>query len=252
MTTYKNKGLNRNRLMVLLTAVMCSSSVFAAPKATSNFYQLAESGYKNAIIRDLKQYQQGEVAIERYAAYQAQGWLTFANFDQSRNHKAAAAQEFDITQQLFDILKQNKTATLNQAPVLPDSRPLVRPDLWAILNALKQGGAISIAPREMALSEVALLWSQDNQDYPKQIAAQLRMVDRWLEVAREAFVNAHDSRDNVRLEELTNRYFKQYQGQTVAKSNQKSALTNVDSQDLTPLGTPIAMPTPTATYRVVY
>lgn len=204
------KSLNKQLAIVISAAVFCTPVIAATPKAPTSFYQRAEIGYKNALIRDLKQYQQSDNALERYVAYQAQGWLTFANYEQSQNHKAVAIKAFDHTQKLFDLLKQHKTATLDPSPFLPDSRPLVRPDLWATLNALKQSGAINIAPREMALSEVALLWSQDNQRYPDQIGVQLRVVDRWLETAREAFVNAHDSADNVRLEELTNTYFKQY------------------------------------------
>lgn len=204
------KLIKKQLAIVISAAVFCTPVIAATPKAPSKFYQRAEIGYKIALIQDLKRYQQSDDALERYAAYQAQGWLTFANYEQSQNHKTAAAQAFDNTQNLFDLLNQNKTATLDQVPFLPNSQPLVRPDLWATLNALKQSGAIDIAPREMALSEVALLWSQDNQRYPNLIGAQLRMTDRWLEQAREAFVNAHESNDNVRLEELINTYFKQY------------------------------------------
>jgi|GEM_PF-3745996 len=209
----KNKAfklINKQLAIVISATVFCTPVIAATPKAPSNFYQRAEIGYKIALIQDLKRYQQSDDALERYAAYQAQGWLTFANYEQSQNHKTAASQAFNNTQNLFDLLNQNKTATLSQVPFLPDSQPLVRPDLWATLNALKQSGAINIAPREMALSEVALLWSQDNQRYPNLIGAQLRMTNRWLEQAREAFVNAHESNDNVRLEELINTYFKQY------------------------------------------
>lgn len=245
------KPLNKQLAIVISAAVFCAPVIAATSKTPSNFYQRAETGYKNALIRDLKQYQQSDNALERYAAYQAQGWLTFANYEQSQNHKAAAIKAFDNTQKLFDMLKKNKTATLDPSPFLPDSRPLVRPDLWATLNALKQSGAIAIAPREMALSEVALLWSQDNQRYPKQISAQLRMVDRWLETAREAFVNAHNSADNVRLEELINSYFKQYSLQTLSQSLKLSSPQNIIGQNL-PLDAPIPMPNPTVTYRVVY
>ncbi len=209
----KNKAfklINKQLAIVISVAVFCTPVIAATPKAPSNFYQRAEIGYKIALIQDLKRYQQSDDALERYAAYQAQGWLTFANYEQSQNHKTAASQAFNNTQKLFDMLNQNKTATLDQVPFLPNSQPLVRPDLWATLNALKQSGAIDIAPREMALGEVALLWSQDNQRYPNLIGAQLRMTNRWLEQAREAFVNAHESNDNVRLEELINTYFKQY------------------------------------------
>ncbi|WP_201536119.1 hypothetical protein [Psychrobacter ciconiae] len=208
MVNHKNTAF-KSLMIVISMAVFCAPVIAATPSSPT-FYQRAEIGYKNVLIRDLKQYQQSKNALERYTAYQAQGWLIFANYEQSQNHKTAAIKAFDNTQKLFDMLKQNKTATLNPSPFLPDSRPLVRPDLWAMLNALKHSGAISIAPREIALSEVALLWSQDNQRYPDQIGVQLRVVDRWLETAREAFVNAHDSADNVRLEELTNTYFKQY------------------------------------------
>jgi hypothetical protein len=36
------------------------------------------------------------------------------------------------------------------------------------------------------------------------------MADRWLEQAREAFVNTHDSTTNVALEGLIVRYYKEY------------------------------------------
>lgn len=245
------KPINQPLIIGISVAIFCTPVIAATPKTPSNFYQRAEIGYKNALIRDLKQYQQSDNALERYVAYQAQGWLTFANYEQSQNHKAAAIKAFDNTQKLFDMLKQHKTVTLEPSPFLPDSRPIVRPDLWATLNALKQSGAIDIAPREMALSEVALLWSQDNQHSAKQIGAQLRMVDRWLEIAREAFVNAHDSSDNVRLEALINSYFKQYSTQTPPQSSTPFSYQSALAQEVN-LGAPIPMPTPTVTYRVVY
>ena len=36
------------------------------------------------------------------------------------------------------------------------------------------------------------------------------MADRWLEQAREAYVNNHDSKTNVALQDLIVRYYKQY------------------------------------------
>ncbi|GAF54696.1 hypothetical protein JCM18901_283 [Psychrobacter sp. JCM 18901] len=88
----------------------------------------------------------------------------------------------------------------------------MRPDLWATLSALKDGDGIASAPREMAFSEVALIWAATNQCARgwRESGMHFRMADRWLEQAREAYVNANDSQTNIALEKSIVSYHKQY------------------------------------------
>ncbi len=154
-----------------------------------------------------------QAARQQYLVYKAQAWLNYATHENSiKSHTAAGNHALQSADIILQALKNSSSQTLDLSPDIPDSSALMRPDLWAVLIALKDKGGMEQAPRELAFSEVALVWAAAEycEHGARQSGAHFRMADRWLEQAREAYVNAHDSEANVALENLTNRYYKQY------------------------------------------
>lgn len=176
--------------------------------------QSAQQRTMNCMLNELQTYQQKDMsARQQYFAYKAQAWLSYAIHKDSMNsHSAAGSQALRTAETILQALKSNQEQKLKLIEDIPSTSALMRPDLWATLNALKDKGGIVNAPREMAFSEVALIWAAtDYCDRGTQSSiSHFRMADRWLEQARDAFVNAHDSTSNVALEELIARYFEQY------------------------------------------
>ncbi|WP_201551837.1 hypothetical protein [Psychrobacter fjordensis] len=177
-------------------------------------YQSNEQRVLNCMVDQLKPYQQADkTAQQQYFAYKAQGWLNYAIHQDSMNSKSSAGSI--ATEMAESILQALETDTIQNIAIhqdIPSNSALMRPDLWATLNALKDSDGITSAPREIAFSEVALIWAATNQCERgwRESSMHFRMADRWLEQAREAYVNAHDSQTNVNLEQLIVRYYKQY------------------------------------------
>ena len=99
----------------------------------------------------------------------------------------------------------------------------------------------------MAFSEVALIWAAaDHCEHGwRASSSHFRMANRWLEQAREAYVNAHNSQTNVKLERLINDYYKQFAPLDPSDDNCRGQVLPLDTQTSS-----IPMPTPTATYRI--
>lgn len=222
------------------------------------------------MIEDLKPYQLKTMTAEQqYWAYKAQAWLNYANHEDSiKSRSAAGKSAFDSGVIILQKLHSGDVDTLNLVVDIPTTSALMRPDLWATISALKDSGGIATAPRELAFSEVGLIWAAANQceQGSQQSGAHFRMSDRWLEQAREAYVNAHNAEDNMALITLINDYYKEYapldavddrcEGQTltpyterVNPSAQKGI--KVDRRHLAlTQNIMIPMPIPTATYRI--
>ena len=222
------------------------------------------------MLDELKPYQLKTMTAEQqYWAYKAQAWLNYANHENSiKSRSAAGTTAFDSGAIILHKLHSGDVDTLNLVVDIPTTSALMRPDLWATISALKDSGGIATAPRELAFSEVGLIWAAANQceQGSQQSGAHFRMSDRWLEQAREAYVNAHNAEDNMALITLINDYYKEYapldavddrcEGQTltpyterVNPSAQKGI--KVDRRHLAlTQNTMIPMPIPTATYRI--
>ncbi|WP_201538784.1 hypothetical protein [Psychrobacter frigidicola] len=190
----------------------------AKTQTTLSKYKKHQSSQRRTIdcmLTQLNTYQQNDKsAHQQYLAYKAQAWLNYAYNEDSINNITEDANQ-EALQTATSILRALKNGTDEQSSIttdIPTTSALMRPDLWATLNALKDNGGISAAPRELAFSEVALIWAATEQckHGDKSSGVHFRMADRWLEQAREAYVNTHDSKLNVALEELINHYFKQY------------------------------------------
>ena len=209
---------------VSVTATQNGANMVAA--GTNDYCQsqdLQSTIYKNqstqqramsCMLAELHQYQQKDkTAQQQYFAYKAQAWLNYAIHKDSMNSRSLTGTEAGLSAEaILQALKKGSENDIMLIQDIPASSALMRPDLWANLSALKDSGAIINAPRELAFSEVALIWAANEQcaKNSRQAGTHFRMADRWLEQAREAFVNAHDDKTNVAVEALIVRYFEQY------------------------------------------
>lgn len=239
----------------------CNSDIQAYPSKSISSRQETIG----CMITQLQAYQHSHMsARQQYFAYKAQAWLNYANHERSiKSRSSAGTHAFSSGAAILHALKNGNEKNLELTADIPSTSALMRPDLWATLQALKEEGGIVSAPRELAFSEVALIWAAANQCEHgwRQSSAHFRMADRWLEQAREAYVNAHNSQDNVTLIELINRYYKQYapldpsddscQGQALSVNLQTSTSTLSESS-ITHKGMTIPMPIPSATYTIDY
>lgn len=208
---------------------------------------------------------------QQYLAYKAQAWLNYAYHEESiKSDTLAGVHALREGATILQALQNDDDKGLSLTTNIPKTSALMRPDLWAILTALKDSDGINSAPKELAFSEVALIWAAaDHCSHgSRQSSPNFRMADRWLEQAREAYINDHDSTTNVALEELTNQYFKQYlpldpsdnncRGQTLplvddnsnALSSAKTLTINTIRQ--VSFAEIVTMRTPTATYNIAY
>jgi len=197
----------------LKTADYCLGSNSTETLAPSKA-QSAQQRAMDCMLNELQTYQQKNMsAQQQYFAYKAQAWLNYATHKNSMNNRSDAGVEAAQTaENILQALKNDKVEELALIEDIPSTSALMRPDLWATLSALKDSGSINSAPREIAFSEVSLIWAATDQCErgAKSSNSHFRMADRWLEQAREAFVNTHDSTANVALEGLIVRYYKEY------------------------------------------
>ncbi|WP_367108603.1 hypothetical protein [uncultured Psychrobacter sp.] len=215
-------------------------------------------------------YQQKDLsARQQYFADKAQAWLDYAAYEDSIGSKTAASSHaLAASSMILRALQTNNEQSLSLVTAIPSFSALMRPDLWAIISALKHSAlkddnGIITAPYELAFSEVALIRAAADQcQYGvRQSGTHFRMAERWLEQAREAYVNAHDDQTNMALENLVVDYYQQYapldpqddtcRGQSLASITQTPTS---ESKNSAPFTSTITIPTlvSTATYRIVY
>lgn len=202
-------------------AALCASQTQALPAES------LKSLSANRLVIDCKRLQlkryQAEQALhsrtveqaarQQYLIYKARAWLDYASYQDTVDSRfVAGTQALQAADTILQALLTSTEQNLALNPDIPTSSALMRPDLWAILTALKDSGGINYAPKELAFSEVGLIWAAADHcaHGSSQSGSRFTMADRWLEQARESYINVHDSKVNVALEQLINRYYKQY------------------------------------------
>ena len=215
----------------------------------------------------LKAYQLASMsARQQYFAYKAQAWLNYANHEDSiKSTTAAGDYAFNDAEMILQALQSGSEANLNLVNDIPETSALMRPDLWANVSALKDSGGVVNAPRELAFSEVGLVWAAaDHCEHGwRSSSSHFRMADRWLEQAREAFVNANDSAASVAMQDLAVSYFKQYEsldpsddvcrGQVLSSSTQlPMALSIVNAATINSVDVASTIPStkPSVSYKI--
>lgn len=242
---------------MITPATYCTSDIEA--QTSHPKYQSAQQRAIDCMQTQLRTYQGlSMTARQQYFGFKAQAWLNYAYFEESiKSSSMAGTQAIQAGAAILKALQSGEENELSLITDIPSTSALMRPDIWAQISALKDTDGIGSAPRELAFSEVSLVWAAT--DYcardQKQSASRFRMADRWIEQAREAFVNAHDSTTNVALEDLSVRYFKQYElsdpsdnicrGQSMILNDQ-----NMANIYIVPLAQIATLPTPTITYTL--
>ncbi|MGB2140517.1 MAG: hypothetical protein ACPHVZ_09160 [Psychrobacter sp.] len=209
-------SLNENaKISPVTTANYCNDN--ADNNEPASRYTTFQSPRQRAIAcmqLQLKEYQLASMnAEQQYFAYKAQAWLNYANHEDSINSTTAAGDyAFNDAQMILQALQEGQEDKLDLMTDIPETSALMRPDLWANISALKDSGGIASAPRELAFSEVSLVWAAaDHCEHGfRSSGSHFRMADRWLEQAREAFVNANDSAASLAMQELAVSYYEQY------------------------------------------
>ncbi|WP_435978699.1 hypothetical protein [Psychrobacter sp. DM4] len=218
-------------------------------------YQTKQQRDIACMIEQLQPYQQANVtARQQYLAFKAQAWLNYANNKYSMNSRASIADyAFESGKEIFLALKNNDEQNINLVRDIPTTSDMMRPDLWAMLSALKTAGGINSAPRELAFSEVSLIWAAADHCARgwRESSPRFRMGERWLEQTREAYVNANSSTDSAALIEQINSYYKQYE-QLDPRNNicNGQVMPVVNQTQASATSVFIPMPMPTATYTL--
>lgn len=212
MTSVASAGNHKLEVLVNHDTSYCTNDIQTQSHRPK--YQSTRQRTLNCMLTQLQPYQQKNMsARQQYFAYKAQAWLNYALHQDSINSRSPAGEQAEqAAQVILTALKNGKEQDLNLIQDIPSNSALMRPDLWATLSALKDSDGIESAPREIAFSEIALIWGATNQCERgwRESGIHFRMADRWLEQAREAYVSTHDSQTNVALEQLIVSYYEQY------------------------------------------
>ena len=183
-------------------------------KFWQNKYQSARQRAIACMQLELKAYQRASMSDrQQYFAYKAQAWLNYANHEDSiKSRTAAGDYALKDAESILQALKNNTEDDLNLITDIPQTSALMRPDLWANISALKDSGGIASSPRELAFGEVGLIWASADQCEHgwRSSSPNFRMANRWLEQAREAFVNANEAAASVAMQDLAVSYYEQY------------------------------------------
>lgn len=150
----------------------------------------------DCMMTELKSYQQANLTPTiQYTAFKAQAWLSYAQAEASESSFSPAdPASLDAWQQgvsLLQALRNHQPDSLIDSANIPEYATLLRPDLWATLVTLKQNGATAVAPRELAFSEVKLIWAAAEQceaDW-RHAREHFDAAERWLNQTKTAYVD---------------------------------------------------------------
>lgn len=219
----------------------CSADIEAAThhpdKPTALQYNI------DCMMTELKPYQApSNDSLTQYYAYKAQAWLNYAYHENSEGSmttagKYALAEGLSILQALRD----NNTAALLTTSDIPPSSAMMRPDLWASLMALKANGAIKTSPRELAFSEVKLIWAAAEYcEFGWRHAREhFNASERWINQSLQAYLNTASADAALQLKQDTQKLLTLYEPLD-ANNNQ------CHGQAIPNLPTLIALPIPEA------
>jgi hypothetical protein len=146
----------------------------------------------DCMMTELKQYQQAGLDPNiQYTAFKAQAWLSYAQAEDSEGSLSSAGTEaWQQGVSLLQGLREQQYELPNSTLTIPSYSTLLREDLWASLLTLKQNGAMAVAPRELAFSEVKLIWAAAEQceaDW-RHAREHFDAAERWLNQATTAYV----------------------------------------------------------------
>lgn len=134
---------------------MCS---FADTVIQADQKTLIETNTLSSLEQRLSPFLQDADPWTVYHAQKAKMWLSYASHQQAeRGWTTAEDQAHTEAQKLIEQLEQKQTIS-NVTPVFSSSK-VMRRDLWATLEQLKQHEEFQCAPTEIAQAEVMLVWA---------------------------------------------------------------------------------------------
>lgn len=178
-------------------------------KPTSLQYQI------DCMMTELKAYQDSaQVASVQYYAYKAQAWLNYAYHENSEGSLTDAG-NYALAEALsiLQALREDSAERLLVTSDIPPTSALMRPDLWATLMTLKQHGGIEVSPREMAYSEVKLVWAASEYcEFGWRHAREhFNAAERWINQSRIAVLNSAKDLTASQLDKEITSLFKIYE-----------------------------------------
>ena len=214
-----SKGLILTMSMAVATASMAASNYQQTPVKYQPFLTSADSErYPNycttaiesqtqhpsrptdlqyqidCMMTELKAYQEASQDTSvQYYAYKAQAWLNYAYHENSEGSLTSAG-NYALAEALaiLQALRDNTSEQLLMTSDIPPTSALMRPDLWATLMTLKQHGGIKVSPREMAFSEVKLVWAASEYCELgwRHAREHFNAAERWINQSRIAVLNS--------------------------------------------------------------
>lgn len=217
-----------NQLLLLVTSLVLTSQLSVATTATELFPvsfphnqyctmtddyadnsvnpKNAENlGYKDitCLKQALKPYQIETQSTQiRYQAYKANAWLSYLNHEKSEA-SLTTVKKFALSEALaiLTALQSNQAEKLPQTTDIPIYSGIGRPDLWATLITIKQAPTFDKLTKQVADSEVKLVWAQaENCEQGWRHANEhFAAVNEWVAAARVAALN----QPNISVNEFT-------------------------------------------------
>lgn len=212
-------------------------------RPTSLQYQI------DCMMTELKAYQESsQDASIQYYAYKAQAWLNYAYHENSEGSLTDAS-NYALAEALsiLQALRDNTSEKLLVTSDIPPSSALMRPDLWATLMTLKEHGGIEVSPREMAFSEVKLVWAASEYcEFGWRHAREhFNAAERWINQSRIAVLNSATDLTASQLDKEVANLFKIYEPlDAVDNQCQGQALPRLIVK------MPLVMPDATVSYEV--
>lgn len=199
--TTQNPSLNRDK------APQASKIEAIIPRGTAHPQLVGDISCMN---QRLEPYQQATQPVHiRYQAYKARAWLTYISHEDNEQSLTAAG-HFALNEAL-SILTALETHQADKLPINADistTSGLKRPDLWAKLLTIKQTPAFEVLPKEIAFSEVKLIWAEAEfcEFGWRHSREHYAAAERWVDAAEITALN-HPKVEKGDYKKLTQAYY---------------------------------------------
>lgn len=169
----------------------------------------------DCMMTELKTYQAAtQPPTIQYYAYKAQAWLNYAYHENSEGSLTQAG-DYALAEgiAILQALRDNQSDQLLATSDIPPTSAMMRPDLWATLMTLKEHGGIEVSPREMAFSEVKLVWAASEYcEFGWRHAREhFNAAERWINQSRIAVLNTSSDLTANQLDKEVANLFKIYE-----------------------------------------
>lgn len=148
----------------------------------------------------------------RYQAYKAKGWLVYALHEDNEQGLTQAG-NFALREALSILyaLENNQAEKLPLNADIPATSGIKRPDLWAKLYAVKQTPAFSELDKQIAFSEVKLIWAnaEDCERGWRHSREHFLAVERWVDAIEVTALN-NSAVNSADYQKAKNSYYQDF------------------------------------------